>query len=208
MVTKFSFRKSLLLLLVSIMISLSHGYSQDYPRRSENKTENELPERFFIAPDFGLVLGDITRIEFSPSLGYHLTPGFILGLGGRYEYVREKDFFTNRISVRTSIYGYRLFSRLILVKNLADIIPIQIPLGLFGHLEFESLSLEEKYFRPGAPFDATDRFWLNSVLAGGGISQPTGLRSSFNILVLWDLTNSASSPYINPILKFGMQFYL
>jgi len=200
--------KLYLVVFLGMVVFISEIHSQDYRYERENEKKSELPGRFFIAPDFGLVLGDITRIEFSPSLGYHLTPRFIIGLGGRYEYVREKDFFTNRISIRTNIFGYRLFSRLIVIENIADIVPIQVPLGIFGHIEFESLSLEEKYFLPGAAFDAQDRFWLNSVLAGGGINQPTGPRSSFNILVLWDLTNYASSPYINPILKFGIQFYL
>ncbi len=204
----YNFSKSFSIIILGLFVIISESYSQDYRYERGNEEENELPGRFFIAPDFGLVLGDITRIEFSPSLGYHLSPRFILGLGGRYEYVREKNFFTNRISIKTNIFGYRLFSRLIVIENVAEIIPIQIPLGIFGHIEFESLSLEEKYFLPGAPFDAQERFWLNSVLAGGGINQPTGPRSSFNILVLWDLTNSASSPYINPILKFGVQFYL
>ena len=170
------FSSSFSIIIFGLFVIISESYSQDYRYQRENEEENELPGRFFIAPDFGLVLGDITRIEFSPSLGYHLSPRFILGLGGRYEYVREKDFFTNRISIKTNIFGYRLFSRLIVIENVAEIIPIQIPLGIFGHIEFESLSLEEKYFLPGAPFDAQERFWLNSVLAGGGINQPTGPR--------------------------------
>jgi hypothetical protein len=183
--------------------------AQNYPyERYEKDEDKELPGRFFIAPDFGLVLGDLTRIEVSPSLGYHLTPRFIMGIGGRYEYVRKRNFITRQIDVNTHVYGYRLFSRLIVIEDLADIVPIQVPIGIFGHIEFEGLSLEERHFRLGAAPDIEGRFWLNSVLAGAGINQPTGPRSSFNVMVLWDITNSASSPYINPILKFGIQFYL
>jgi hypothetical protein len=166
-----------------------------------------LPGRIFIAPDFGLVLGSVTRIEFSPSVGYHLTPRLIIGTGGRFEYVREKYFLNNNIDIQTIIYGYRLFSRLILIKDINEIIPINVPLSIFAHAEFESLSLEERYFR-FASIDSRDRFWLNSFLAGAGINQRTGPRTSFNVMFLWDLTNSASSPYVNPIIKFGIQFYL
>lgn len=169
--------------------------------------EEELPGRFFIAPDFGLVLGSATRIEFSPSLGYHLTRSLIVGTGGRFEYVKEKYFLNNQVNIQTMIYGYRLFTRLILIHNIDDFIPINVPIGIFAHAEFESLSLEEKYFRLSAT-DSDSRFWLNSFLAGGGINQRTGPRSSFNIMILWDLTNSASSPYVSPIIKFGIQFYL
>jgi hypothetical protein len=192
------------LMIVSISLNLyQEGKAQYY--REEDDTE--LPGRIFIAPDFGLVLGTVTRIEFSPSVGYHLTPRFILGTGGRFEYLKEKYFLNSNIDIQTIIYGYRLFSRLVLIKDLNEVIPLNVPLSIFAHAEFESLSLEERYFRL-ASMDSRQRFWLNSILAGGGINQQTGSRTSFNVMILWDLTNSVSSPYVNPIIKFGIQFYL
>jgi len=190
-------------LLLLINNSFAPAFGQYYP----DEDEDELLRRFYIAPDFGLVLGDITRIEFSPSLGYHLTPRIIIGTGGRFEYYRERDYFTRKVDVKTAIYGYRLFSRLIIIKDINELILLNIPLGIFTHAEFESLSLEEKYFRLGYS-TSEKRYWLNSFLAGGGINQKTGSRSSFNVMVLWDLTTTASSPFSYPVIKFGIQFYL
>jgi len=192
------------LMIASLTIGLHQEGQAQYYRE---KDDNELPGRIFIAPDFGLVLGTVTRIEFSPSLGYHITPRLILGTGGRFEYLKEKYYLNSSIDIQTFIYGYRLFSRLVLIKDVNEIIPLNVPLSIFAHAEFESLSLEERYFRL-ASIDSHQRFWLNSILAGGGINQQTGSRTSFNVMILWDLTNSISSPYVNPIIKFGVQFYL
>ena len=196
-------RKALIVIFLTaiemfVTIPLSGQYDQD---------EDELPGRFFISPDLGLVFGTITRIEVSPSVGYHITPAIIAGIGGRYEYYREKSYYTQNQTINTNIYGFRVFSRLILFRNLSDFFPIHIPLSIFGHAEYEFLNLDPLYF-PTPNADPTQRYWLDSFLAGGGISQRTSKRTYFNIMVLWDLTNTSGSPYVNPILKFGIQFYL
>ncbi len=199
-------KRYILLILLSLFVGsvfTSNLNGQYY----NNEDQPELPGRVFIAPDFSLVIGNLTRIEFSPIVGYHLTPRLIAGIGGRFEYYREKNYLTSNVDIQTMIYGYRLFSRFILVKDINEIIPLNVPMGIFAHAEFESLSLEEKYFRLGYS-NSEDRYWLNSVLAGVGINQPTGPRSSINVMVLWDLTSTASAPFSYPVLKFGLQFYL
>ena len=195
------------LFIFTISLVLFSGLGSKVFSQYGRDEEDELPGRFFISPDFGLVFGTLTRIEFSPSFGYHVTPRLIAGAGGRFEYYREKNYYTHQTEIQTNIYGFRLFSRLIVLKSIDDFIPINIPLSIFAHAEYESLSLEEQYFRIGSA-GSGQRFWLDSVLAGGGISQRSGQRTFFNIMVLWDLTNTSSSPYINPIIKFGLQFYL
>jgi hypothetical protein len=195
-----------ILLIITFFTGLSYAEpvkAQYYPEQAQN----ELPGRFFIAPDFSLVLGNLTRIEFSPLLGYHITPRLIGGIGGRFEYYREKSFINNSLDIQTMIYGYRIFTRLIIIKDIDEIIPLNIPLGIFGHAEYESLSLEERYFRLGYS-TSNQRYWLNSVLAGPGITQRTGQRTAFNVMVLWDLTSTASSPFSYPTLRFGIQIYL
>jgi hypothetical protein len=41
---------------------------------------------------------------------------------------------------------------------------------------------------------------------GGGVYQPIGRRSGFLIMVLWNLNETASSPYSNPIFRIGFNF--
>jgi hypothetical protein len=92
-----------ILLLIILCIGLSYAVpvkAQYFPEQAQA----ELPGRFFIAPDFSLVLGNLTRIEFSPLLGYHITPRLIGGIGGRFEYYREKSFINNNLDIQTMIY--------------------------------------------------------------------------------------------------------
>ncbi|MCK4631282.1 MAG: hypothetical protein KAT40_07550, partial [Bacteroidales bacterium] len=75
--------------------------------------------------------------------------------------------------------------------------------GLFAHAEYEALSLERQYF----DLSGTEgRFWLKSVLVGGGISQPLSDRASANIMLLWNLNETANTLYNSPILRFGINF--
>ncbi|GAI97185.1 unnamed protein product, partial [marine sediment metagenome] len=103
----------------------------------------------------------------------------------------------------THIYGGRTFARIMVIGDLDKFIPLGFHGGLFAHAEYEALSLERQYF------DLTGsegRFWLKSVLVGGGISQPLSDRASANIMLLWNLNETANSLYNNPILRFGINF--
>lgn len=190
-------------LLITSFLLLNSGhvaYAQD-------DTEYEVPSKWYLSPDFGLVLGNVTSIEVAPAIGYHLTPRFSMGLGGRYEFFRQLDPFSRQEVIRTDIWGARAFSRLMLIPNLDEILPFRIEMGIFAHAEMEALYLEKLYYSLN-PAQTEGRFWHKAVLTGLGISQRTGARSYVNFLVLWDLTNTSASPYINPIIRFGIQIYL
>lgn len=197
-----SYAISTIIVVCLNMVTPDHSLAQQ-----PFQDETDPPSRIFIAPDLGLVLGSYTKIEVAPSLGYQVGPRFALGLGGRYEYLRDRTNFIFLDEVETHIYGMRFFSRLTLVKDLRELVPIGVMMGIFGHAEYELLNLETRFFRTGG-IEAGDRFWLDTFLAGIGLSQRTGYATSFNIMVLWDLNNTSSSPYINPIIRFGMQIYL
>jgi hypothetical protein len=65
------------------------------------------------------------------------------------------------------------------------------------------LSLESSFWKDPL---ATDRFYINTVLAGGGISQQIGRRSSLNIIVLWALNDSGYGVYNNPEIRVSFNF--
>lgn len=179
-----------------IVVSL---YSQDEDRY-------EAPGKIYIISEFGLVVGNVISIDVGPAVGYHLTERISAGIGGRYEFFRKIDDFTREELIRTDIFGGRVFTRALLVPDLRDIIPFNIPLGIVAQAEFEVLSLENEAF--GSDPDITEgRFWYPAILAGGGITQQTSERSYMNFLVLWELTNSSNSPYFNPLIRFGFQIY-
>jgi len=156
--------------------------------------------RYFFGGNFGLQFGSITNIEVSPIAGYRVFPWFSVAAGPKYQLYGENYA---GFKFNTHIYGGRIFARIMVIGDLDEFIPLGFHGGLFAHAEFEALSLERQYF------DLTGsegRFWLKSVLVGGGISQPLSDRASANIMLLWNLNETANSLYNNPILRFGINF--
>jgi len=184
-------------LLLGIVFLISNG---SFAQRKEKPPLNE---RIFFGGMLALQIGTYTAIEVSPLVGYRLTPRFSLAAGIKYEYLSDRRSIS---PFSTHIYGFRTFARYHIIPNLADLLGGGINLGIYAHLEYEGLSLERQYFDyPAYPPDG--RFWLSSVLAGGGISVPTGPRGSVNFSILFNLNESANSIYYNnPIIRFGFNF--
>ena len=188
-------RKIALVMSILLLISqISFAQKKEKPR---------LNERLFFGGMLALQIGSYTAIEVSPLVGYRLTPRLSLAAGIKYEYLSNKQVGYN---FSTHIYGFRTFTRYHLIPNLADLLGGGINLGLFAQLEYEGLSLERQYFDyPAYPPDG--RFWLSSVLIGGGISVPTGARGAVNFSILYNLNETANSIYYNnPIIRFGFTF--
>ena len=76
-------------------------------------------------------------------------------------------------------------------------------MGIFLHAELESLSLESEVWNTSY---TTDRFMIHTALAGGGISQQLGQRSSLNFMVLWVLNGSGYGFYNNPEVRISFSF--
>ncbi|MZP54380.1 MAG: hypothetical protein GT600_02930, partial [Bacteroidales bacterium] len=79
--------------------------------------------------------------------------------------------------------------------------------GFFLHAEDELLSLESSFWQYQP---SSNRLITNTVLAGVGISQPMGVRSSLNMMFLWTLNNAfedlAFNLYGNPEIRFAVIF--
>jgi hypothetical protein len=166
-----------------------------------------LKGKTFLASDFGLLLGTINRIEFSPAFGYYFSDRFNVAAGFKYEFYSETRLYASQVPIKTNIYGPRAFARYSIFKNLGDYLPIGANTALFAHAEVESSSLENKYFAYPS-FPENGRFWYTTMLVGGGISQSASDRIKFNIVVLWDTDGSSVSIYSNPVIRFGIQFFL
>lgn len=156
-----------------------------------------LRERFFYGGSFGLMLGTITDIEASPIIGFWVLPRVAIAAGPNYRFY--KDRFD-----RTTIYGGRIYSDLVIIRDFGSLIPIGANLGIFLHAENESLSLESSFWKNPPVF--SERFWINTVLAGPGLSQMLGRRSSLNFMVLWALNETEYGVYSNPELRISFTF--
>jgi hypothetical protein len=155
-----------------------------------------LRERLFYGGNFGLQFGSITDIQISPVVGIWVMPRVAVAAGPNYRFY--KDWYN-----RTNIYGAKGYIELVVIQDMSTFIPIGSGTGLFLHLEDEILSLESSVFKDPS---STGRFSINTALAGGGISQQIGRRSSVNLMVLWALNDSGYEVYSNPEIRISFIF--
>lgn len=146
-------------------------------------------QKLIFGGNLGLQIGGETKIDVSPEIGYKITEDIIAGVGITYQYYRWKLY-----NYSTSLYGGKIFSKYYFMEN------------VFGHAEFEMLSLESEVFDPQGINGDVNRFWIQSLFVGGGYKQPIGQNSAFVITVLWNLNETTTSPYSNPIIRFGFVF--
>lgn len=140
--------------------------------------------------------GNYTDIEVSPVIGLWILPRINIATGPNFRFYKV-------YSSKTTIYGARAYSEFLFLQDLNNILPIGVHLGLFGHFEYELLSLETDFF--GANYDS-ERFLNNAFLAGGGIRQQIGQRSSLNLTFLWALNDSEYGIYGNPEIRVSFIF--
>ena len=187
----------------TVLYSIILLLSIEFDIKSQQNEEGDLRpiDRFFFGGNVSLMFGNITNIELSPLVGYHITPRLAAGTGIRFEFYKDKGVY---YPYQTTIYGGNIFSRYIIINNLGEGINIGLNAGIFTQAEYEVLSLEKQYFDP--PYTADGRFLVHSVLVGGGIIQSFGRRSALLLTVLYNLNESARSPYSNPIIRLGVIF--
>jgi hypothetical protein len=156
-----------------------------------------LRERLFFGGNLGLQFGTITNIQVSPVLGLWVLPRLAVAIGPEYRFFKYHND-------QTSIYGGKAYLQFVVFQDLNSLIPLGVHTGLFLHLEDEMLSLQSSFWK-NHPI-TSDRFIVNTVLAGGGISQQIGTRSSLNIMVLWTLNDSGYEVYSNPEVRVSFNF--
>lgn len=167
---------------------------------SGQKTREEPPsfrERLFFGGNLGLQFGTITDIQVSPVVGFWVLPRLAVAVGPDYRFFKYR-------SERTNIYGGKGYLQFVVFQDINSVIPIGIHTGIFLHLEDELLSLESSFWKN--PPITSNRFYINTVLAGGGISQQIGRRSSLDIMVLWALNDSEYDVYSNPEIRVSFVF--
>jgi hypothetical protein len=167
----------------------------------ELNTREDTPpikERLFYGGSFGLMFGTITDIQVSPVIGFWVLPRVAVAVGPTYRYYKDQID-------RTAIYGGRSYLQLVVIKDLSSVLPLGVHTGVFLHFEDELLSLKTSFWKNPPPYK-TERFYVNTVLAGAGISQQIGRRSSLNFMVLWPLNDSGYNIYSKPEIKISFTF--
>ena len=173
------------LILYSSLFILSIGYlnsfAQDSTMIRKHPPKKNFWDKAFIGGNVGLQFGRETFVDVSPLVGYKFTDKISAGIGATYQYYSLKDRYYN---FETNIYGGRVFGR----YNFTEY--------LFGHVEYEYLNLEAfDFYRR--------RVDVVSIMAGAGYIQHISDRSGIMAMVLYNFTESAYTPYTNPIFRVG-----
>jgi len=166
----------------------------------------EYPDRsgkFFLVPEFWLSFGSRTYIDIAPMVGYHINDRTVAGLGPHYIFQSWKGTYYQSPG-QTHIFGLKGFLRFALITNAEQYLPINLFSDLFAHVEYEALSLENQYY---GRVSEGGRFLYNALLLGGGFNQRIGPYSSVSFMVLWNVNESSSSPYSNPVFRIGFNTY-
>jgi hypothetical protein len=179
-------------IIVLLVLSFSETFAQ--------KTREDTPpikDRLFFGGNFGLQFGTITDIQISPVVGLWVLPRLAVAVGPDYRFYKFN-------SEKTNIFGGKGYVQFVVIKDISTFLPIGANTGIFLHLENELLSLESSFWKN--PPTTSNRFFINTVLLGGGISQQIGKRSSMNIAVLWALNDSPYAIYGNPEVRISFSF--
>ena len=152
-------------------------------RQIDEQSSWSLKDRLYVGGGFGLNGGSDSwgnkyfTFSLSPIIGYMITNNFSAGSGISYTYLG----YSSPINATIHQYGVSPFVR----YNVKQ---------FFGQVEYNVISTP-------LYFDQNDRQIYDRLLAGIGISQPVGERSSINLLAMYDLIYSndrTQSPFASP----------
>jgi hypothetical protein len=166
---------------------------------SAQKRSEEIPplrERMFFGGSLGLQFGTYTNIHVTPIIGLWVRPRIAIAAGPNFTYYKDPYY-------ETTMYGGNGYVQFVPLKDINNLIPIGLHMGIFLHLEDELLSLESAVWDPQNP---SDRFTVNTLFGGFGISQQLGMRSALNLMFLWTLTDSGYALYDNPEIRISFSF--
>lgn len=198
-------RCSRILLLISILgftssliVSGQKTKEDTFPfDQNEKEKAPSVKQRLFFGGSFGLTFGTITDIQVSPVVGFWVLPRIALAAGPTYRFYKDQ-------LDKTSIYGGRGYMQFVIVQDLGSIIKGSGHTGIFLHTEDELLSLKANFWK--YPLNPPGRFFVNTVLFGGGISQQIGRRASLNFMVLWPLNDPSYNLYSKPEIRVSFTF--
>ncbi len=175
--------------LTTLLLSTPLAQAQVSAGSSQSKSQ------WFYGGGIGLGLGDVRYLEIAPLAGYNLNPRTALGASIFWRYRRDtryEDTIYNQ-TLTTNDFGITPFVR------------FRVAPKFYLQAEYEFLNYE--YYVPASLTQLrkeSDTF--GSFLAGGGVSQPIGDRSSLFFTALYNFNyDDANSPYSDPwVLRFGV----
>jgi len=201
-----NYRIFISLLAFTLIFSSALAQKEDGKGNGENDEKDTFKENLFFGGSIWASFGTITRVEVAPVAGYHISPRFDIGIGGKYLFYKTNSFnnpnISNDFSFSAHIFGGSVFGRFVLIKKLNELLPINLKGRLTSHLEYEALNLPPDFNSD----DKNSRFWSHNYWVGGGLQQKIGKRAYLNIFILYNLNEKNYQLYDNPTIRIGVNF--
>ena len=185
----------IIIFIILIFLSLS---KLPLSAQQERRDIPAIRDRLFYGGSMGLQFGSLTDIQLSPVIGFWILPRLSVAIGPDYEFLK------NSYNGKTDIIGGSAYTQIVVIQDINNLIPIGMHYGIFLQAEDELLSLESLYWK--MPPVSSERFFINTPLAGAGLSQPIGKRASLNLAVLWTLETPEYDIYSNPEIRISFTF--
>lgn len=173
--------------------------------------------RISLGGNIGFQFGTVTGFNISPEVRIRTIDQLYVGVGFIYQYFRFRDYFWDTIdsayvSYTSNTFGGRIYLRYYLRSLFSGWAG-----NFFVHTEYEYLHyvipyqpdpngryvdiwdlMQQRYSNGREVFD------VHSIFVGGGYSQPISNRVFIDLLVMFNLNDSPSSPYTNPVFRLGV----
>uniref|UniRef100_UPI00036E98EB hypothetical protein n=1 Tax=Flexithrix dorotheae TaxID=70993 RepID=UPI00036E98EB len=151
---------------------------------------SKMADLFDLEGNLGLNIGEITRVDLSPAVSHTFKEKLSVGAGPIFQYYDDK-----KLDVNSATFGGRFFTRF-------------KPKEHFPFFQVEAETLNGKEVSPLLKnAQNSERQWYSALMAGGGVNFPLGLKSSFNISALRNLTYQGPNPVRNSpwVIRAGLQ---
>ncbi len=172
--------------------------------------------RVSLGGNLGFQFGTVTGFNVSPEARVRAVDQLYVGVGFIYQYFRFKDSFYDTanldyISYTSNTYGGKIYLRYYL-RSLFE----GWAGNFFAHVEYEYLHYVVPFvYDPNGQYvdiynpvyrysKGRDVMDIHSAFVGGGYSQPISNRVFIDLLIMFNLNDSPSSPYTNPVFRLGV----
>jgi hypothetical protein len=174
------------------LLAQSNRQGMEAAKPFENKAESNftLAHKLYVGGNVGFQAGSAgASFNVAPMVGYNLTEDFSIGLGSSYLFLKQKIVSPTHVyDFSTHVFGGSVFARYFILDQ------------IFAHGEYEILNLKT--------YDSFDsRRNVGAFLIGAGYQQVLGEHFLTNISILYAISESAYSPYANPLVIRPGFFY-
>ncbi|MBN2669533.1 MAG: hypothetical protein JXR60_09920 [Bacteroidales bacterium] len=179
-----------LFLFLGTNIASAQFIGDEEPEYATKDTILNFADRLVFGGSFGLIFGTYSYVNISPVVGYRINNYLTAGVGGIYEYIKDRNFY---YTYESTIFGGKVFANVLLFDY------------VILYAENNMLSLQRKYFDAINNYPSTGRFFLNVPWIGAGVNYGQNGRGAY-MMILFNLNQSINSPYPPYEYRFGFYF--